>query len=706
MTFEEFEEKFHIRLNQQQKEAVRRVEGPVLLLAVPGSGKTTVLVTRLAQMVCCAGIAPERILTLTYTVAAARDMAARFCSCFGSGLGERLEFRTINGVCARVIQYYGKLIGKRPFSLASERDSLVPMLSALCHKIQGSYVSEGDLKGIRTKITYIKNMMLTEDGIKRLEEDAEMKISQIYKAYCEGMRERGLMDFDDQMVYAYGILRKSPETLQYFQNRYSYICVDEAQDTSKIQYEIIRLLAGKRDNLFMVGDEDQSIYGFRAAYPQAMLAFEQEHPGAGILLMEENFRSCGKIVTAADRFIRKNTLRHPKHMKAAREEGLDIKQIEVKGRAGQYQYLEQVAQDCQAQTAVLYRENESALPLVDLLERQGIPYRVPNRELAFFNHRIVQDIRNIICFAQNPEDTDLFLQIYYKIATYISRQDALRICEIARQENMAVLEAALLSGQLPSQTENSCRVIISQLKRLLLERADLAVNRILENMGYGDYLERMEINSGKLFILKAIARKELSPVLLVKRLDELQKILKEKEDNEECPFILSTIHASKGLEYDSVYLLDIMDGIFPESVPKNSASVKREERDAYEEERRLFYVAVTRAKNRLFLFKWNQKATFCQELLEEEKGTEDKKGKTEGKSIMANTLPLYGKKPFSQEAFARFCDAVGQGLVVEHKTLGEGVVVEAGEEKMVIQFGDRRRQFGMKALFEYDLLKF
>ena len=313
-----------------------------------------------------------------------------------------------------------------------------------------------------------------------------------------------------------------------------------------------------------------------------------------------------------------------------------------------------------------------------LLERQGIPYRIPNRELAFFNHRIVQDIRNIISFAENPGDTDLFLQIYYKISTYISRQDALCICGIAREKNMAVLEAAIGSGQLPYQTVNACKGIAAQLKRLLLERADLAVNRILQNMGYGDYLERMEISSSKLFVLRAIARKEPSPVLFVKRLEELQKIMKEKKDKEECLFTLSTIHASKGLEYDSVYLLDIVDGIFPERVPGNPGAMKQEEADAYEEERRLFYVAVTRAKNKLFLFQWNQKTTFCQELWEEEE----------------------------KAAFGRFCSAIGQGLVVEHTKLGEGVVVEVGEEKIVIQFGDRRRQFCLKSLFEHGLLKF
>ena len=308
MTYEEFCSKYQIQLNQQQAEAVQSVQGPVLLLAVPGSGKTTVLVTRLGYMICCAGIAPEHILTLTYTVAATRDMEARFCSFFGDELGRKLEFRTINGVCARVIQYYGRLIGKNSFKLVTDEKSTAGMLSAIYQKVEGGFASASDIKNIRTLITYIKNRMLTGEEIRQLDEETDIKISEIYDAYCTEMRDRGLMDYDDQMTCAYTILRKNQETLRCFQDQYPYICVDEAQDTSRIQHEIIRLLAGKREQLFMVGDEDQSIYGFRAAYPEALLTFEKEHPGARVLLMEENFRSNAKIVEAADRFIQKNEI--------------------------------------------------------------------------------------------------------------------------------------------------------------------------------------------------------------------------------------------------------------------------------------------------------------------------------------------------------------------------------------------------------------
>lgn len=208
MTYEQFCSQFNICLNPQQTEAVRSTDGPVLLLAVPGSGKTTVLVTRLGYMIYGMGIAPERILTVTYTVAAARDMAGRFCAVFGDELRRRLEFRTINGICAKVIQYYGNLIGKVPFSLATDNELLSKLLADIFRRIQESYATESDLQGIRTAITYIKNRMLTEEEIERMDEEAGYRISGIYRAYCSELRARSLIDYDDQMVYAYKILRK------------------------------------------------------------------------------------------------------------------------------------------------------------------------------------------------------------------------------------------------------------------------------------------------------------------------------------------------------------------------------------------------------------------------------------------------------------------------------------------------------------------
>ena len=714
MTYEEFCSQFHIQLNEQQSESVRSIDGPILLLAVPGSGKTTVLVTRLGYMVYGAGIAPENILTLTYTIAAARDMKNRFRFYFGDRSGSRLEFRTINGICARVIQYYGNRIGRTPFSLMTENDRINGMLSDIFRRTQGDYATESDLKGIRSMITYIKNRMLTEEEIKQLDEEMDVRISEIYKSYNEELHAGNLMDYDDQMIYAYNILRKSPETLQCFQDQYRYICVDEAQDTSKIQHEIIRLLAGRRDNLFMVGDEDQSIYGFRAAYPEALLSFEKDHPGARVLLMEENFRSCAQIVEAADRFIQKNILRHEKHMKAARAAGEEIEQIPLNARKAQYDYLVRMAERCQAQTAVLYRNHENVLPLVDQLERKGIPYRLRNAEMTFFTHRVVADIRNIIAFAINPRDTAVFQQIYYKIATYIKKQDALRICEISEREGRDVMEIALRNGQLPDRTAQSCRLIRMHLKCLLTERADRAIARIVYNMGYGDYLERMEIGDSKVFILKMIGQGENSPGRFVERLDELRAIMegRMKGGQEEAsavyrngmqdiqPVILSTIHSSKGLEYDNVYLLDVIDGIFPESVPANAKSMDEKERESYEEERRLFYVGVTRAKDRLSVFRLDQKSSLCEELVGRKKKAVQKMRRT----LAQERGNAAAERPFIQEEYEKYAAQIGEGLIIRHRKFGEGVVVEVQGELVVMQFGGMQKTLGMRALYEKDLL--
>ncbi len=727
MTYEEFCAGFQIRLNEQQAEAVRSVEGPVLLLAVPGSGKTTVLITRLGYMIYCAGILPEEILTLTYTVAATHDMAARFRAYFGEELGGRLEFRTINGVCARIIQYYGRLIGKSAFTLLTDEKAVTAMLSGIYQKVEGAYPAGSDIKNIRTLITYIKNSMLTGEEIRKLEEGCGFRIGGMYQNYCGELRSRGLMDYDDQMTYAYAILRKSPETLQYFQNRYPYLCVDEAQDTSKIQHEIIRILAGEQDQLFMVGDEDQSIYGFRAAYPEALLRFGQDHPGAKVLLMEENFRSNARIVEAADRFIQKNVFRHEKHMRAARPAGAEIREIELKGRSVQYRYLVKVAQDCRTQTAVLYRDNESALPLVDLLERQGIPYRIRSAELAFFTHRVVLDIQNMILFAENPGDTDLFLQVYYKLSTYISKENAVRICEISREKKLGVLETAIFHGGLQPKVRESCMEICSGLKKLLKDTAEQAVNRIVRELGYGDYLERAGLGDGRLFVLRALARNEESPRRLVERLAELQEIIKEKKNDPKCKFILSTIHASKGLEYDTVYLMDVIDGIFPEGEPGQGKMAGEKSRDsipgsmraeadrdleAYEEERRLFYVGVTRAKERLLIFTVNRKSVFAEELIRGGISALSRQTRERADLRIGAVRAVQGGfrkgregNAFSGEAFAQFCEALGEGLIVVHKKFGKGVVAEMEENWVIIRFEERERRFELKTLFENNLLK-
>ncbi|MCI5880860.1 MAG: ATP-dependent helicase [Clostridium sp.] len=634
MEWQEFERKFPQKLNEQQKEAVQSVEGPVLLLAVPGSGKTTVLVTRLGYMIYAKGIAPEKILTVTYTVAATEDMAARFASLFGTDMADRLTFKTINGICAGIIHTYGRKTGRTPFALLNDEKVIADTLAKIYQKTERTYATESDLQTVRTLITYIKNSMLTDAEIREMDKTTDMKISAIYKEYNTWLREQKLMDYDDQMVYAYTMLQRFPELLRLYQDKFPYLCVDEAQDTSKIQHAIIALLASKTENLFMVGDEDQSIYGFRAAYPEALLSFEKNHPGAKVLLMEENFRSGAGIVKAADTFIQKNKLRHKKHMRAIKGGEEVVKEIAVKTRDDQYRYLAAVAENCAAAradrvggrsdngtadashtVAVLYRDHECALPLIDLLERKEIPYRMRNAEISFFTHRTVLDVLNIMKLAMHPKDAETFLQVYYKINTYIRKEDALQIARISETQDISVWNAAVRYHGLSDYTMSSVQNTRMHMQQLLTERGDKAVKRILYYMGYQEYLERCGLKADKIEILRILGSREDSMAGLLQRLRELQDILTRKETDYSCNFILSTIHASKGLEYDTVYLMDVTDGILPAQMLKNPEKASGEERENYEEERRLFYVGATRAKSELYVFTTGKPHSFCKELL-------------------------------------------------------------------------------------------
>ena len=689
LTLDEFIKEFHIMLNDQQLAAVQAIEEPTLLLAVPGSGKTTVLVTRIGYMVYCKGIAPEEILVVTYNVAAKSDMQRRCKKMFGEDLSMRVEFRTINGICAKAIAMYSRMVGKQAFELLSDEGEKARILAGIYQRIEHGFPSENDLSDLATRITYIKNRMLSKEEIARLNAECDYDLAKIYEAYRREMRARSLMDFDDQLVYAYTMFRSAPALLDAFWDRYSYIMVDEAQDTSKIQHAIIELLAGREHHLFMVGDEDQSIYGFRAAYPEALLSFEDRYPGARVLLMETNYRSDAGIVAAADAFIRQNSLRHEKHMRPWHQEAGTIRTIDIARRKGQYGYLLKVARNLmekdaedQKTTAVLYRDNESALPLIDLLEKQEIPYRIKNAEISFFSHRIVNDIRNIILFAADTTNTELFLQIYYKLQFFIKKADAEAICAQAKREEISVFDAALSYYGEGDWTAGKVKAMRTHMANMMREPADKALFRILNPMGYLDYVERSGLKNTKTEILQMLAQGERSPLALVERLDALAEILRNKEDDKEAKLVLSTIHSSKGLEYDTVYLLDVADGLFPETVLTSYRSADKEEIAAYEEERRLFYVGVTRAKENLILFHAKTKSTFLEQFLPNLRGSEAeaehiaKRPNPKKTSLQADGQKTLARFASSRESYSKqgIIPTVHPGDIVLHSKYGRGEV--------------------------------
>lgn len=674
LNFDEFSKKYNISLNSQQRAAAEKITGPCLLLAVPGSGKTTVLVTRLGYMIYGCNIDPSQILTLTYTVAATHDMKNRFIRLFGDDAG--LEFRTINGICAKVLEYFSRKIGREAFDLETDEKNRAKRISGIYQAKTSLFPAESDVKDISTRITYIKNMMLEEKDIKKMESDVDYPLYEIYKAYNESMRADKLIDYDDQMIYAYKILTSNPETLEYFSNKYRYICVDEAQDTSKIQHMLIKLIAGNNDNLFMVGDEDQSIYGFRAAYPAALLSFEKDHPGAEVLLMEENFRSNKNIVDAADCFIQKNTIRHKKTLKAFRPAGSTIKKLQVNGRSGQYDYLCTMAENCTEETAVLYKDNESIIPLIDLLDRKNIPFRIRNAELSFFTHRTVVDIINIILFAMNPYRADLFMNIYYKLSLYMTKKEADAIVNRASVEGIDILRAGLRHNFTNDNVKYNFVSFVNDCRTLVKKSPDSAVNYICNVMDYDKYLTKNHISDGKLYILKNIWSRCRDIREALSRLNELSVIIKETTSDPSCKLIFSTIHSSKGLEYKNVYIIDAIDGIFPES-----GKLTKED---FEELRRIFYVGITRAKDNLFLFRTGESSRFIDEL------------STKKASQSGSLMPSYDD----------YLSNLVPGQTVQHTKFGKGKVKSVKIPFVTITFSDKEKTFGIMGLYEKNLLTF
>jgi DNA helicase-2/ATP-dependent DNA helicase PcrA len=503
------------------------------------------------------------------------------------------------------------------------------------------------------------------------------------------------MDYDDQMVYALKILRMYPEILERASRRYRYICVDEAQDTSKIQHAIISLLAREHGNIFMVGDEDQSIYGFRAAYPQALLDFEAEHAHARVLKIGENFRSASKIVEAADKFISKNTLRHAKNMRAARAEVGEVREIALSSKSAQYVYLLKSARACREETAVLYRDNESALPIIDILEKYGVPYKTRALDTSFFTSRVVQDITNIVRFAYDRCDCEAFMQIYYKINTHLSKAAAQAACEYCAREGMNVLDAVWEIGKINMGTLKSCKAIKSHFDILTAERADRAVERIINYMGYGEYLDKMGIKRSKAEILASIGAGETTVKHLIARLAELAEIVRERKNPADCRFTLSTIHSAKGLEYDTVYLADVYDGAFPEQIVVNPKSAEREALATYEEERRLFYVGATRAKTKLLLFTYNAKSSvFCDDFLGKEKPSAEKL------PFSVNTAVRK-----SEAEYAEFLTKINIGTELCHKAFGAGTVIALSGDLADVKFISGTKKLSLRMLFEMNLLK-
>lgn len=736
MTYEEFKAQFGLSLNSQQDAAVLSVSGPVLLLAVPGSGKTTVLVSRIGYMIYCLGISPAEILTVTYTRAAAEDMRNRFSAFFGDEYSEKLTFCTINSLSDNILSYYGRVTGKTRFRVA-DRESAV-IAKKVFRAVTGNFPTDGDIRDVLTGTTYAKNMRLNESEIAALDTGIRL-FPEIYKAYNSELRTQKLIDYDDQMVYALKILESFPEILSYYRKRFRYFCVDEAQDTSKIQHDIINLLSSETNNLFMVGDEDQSIYGFRAAYPKALTEFEKTHKNASVLYMETNYRSVSSIVSAADRLISHNKTRHAKHMDTVSSIPGICEKIEVRNRSAQLSYLKKVAENLSVDTAVLFRNNESALPLIDILDRNNLPFTIRHGEITFFTHPVVTDILDYIRFSTDPGNAEIFMRLYYKFGAGISKAAAQSVCETSDGKAPLLKEICRLS-EISSYTKKECAALLTHFENMKLDDAGKGIYRILNFMGYKEYVNERGMDYGKAEILEMLSRQGGRLLDFPHRLEELRLLMEGKQitgssgntahgsalnpsndsahnptddsarnpaddsannpDSASAPeppaakkLILSTIHSSKGLEYEQVFLLDMIDGILPGCPePDNDSSAGL---SAYEEERRLYYVAMTRAKSRLYIFTFEKEDTsaFSRSLfgMIKKRSSFSINRRNEG-SLYSSKAEVYTpKKIVSDENMASELKKYTEGIEVIHNKYGKGRILSRDNDTVSVFFHTDRK---------------
>lgn len=654
MQIDDFLKEKNIILNKQQRNAVENTEGKILLLAVPGSGKTTVIVTRIGYMVKVKKVAPQNILTLTYSVSAARDMKARYEALFGEE--KALQFRTIHSFCVMVLKEFERQSGRKSFDLIRNTNEV---LAQLYLQIQHDFPNDAILKEIMTQITYCKNGQLSKEEIKEIENE-NIDFYKIYKAYENYKMQNKLMDFDDQLKYAYTILKSYPVILEKFKKTYTYINIDEAQDTSKIQHEIIRLLVDK--NLFMVGDEDQSIYRFRAAYPQALLDFQKQYKNAKILLMETNYRSTPQILNVANKFIKQNTKRKDKNIVPYRPSGEPIKHIIFQNIEEQYDYILKEASKTEEKLAILYRNNDSAIPLIDRFIKNKLSFTTKECDTNFFVHRIVSDIKYFIKFYFEPNNMEIFKKIYYKINCGISKEHMKKLSlEMERRKDLGVLDNLMNLEEIVYWQRKKLQNIKLEMLTWNKKNSYGILKAIFKNLEYENFLRNKKAEKTsdmqKINVLYGIAKQNSDIRDFMKRLDELEE--KIKEGSRENPnVVLSTIHGSKGLEYDRVLLIDVMQGILP-CVAKPE-SKKGEALEEYEEEVRLFYVAITRAKNKLEILSYK---TAYDEFVEE--------------STFVSAIFGDKKKELANE--------YKKGQTIEHKKFGKCKIIDVEPDTLIVK---------------------
>lgn len=692
--FNILENNYKINLNNQQKEAVTHTRGPALVLAGPGSGKTTVITSRTAYLILEIKVKPENILTMTFNKAAAIEMEKRFNNIFGGIADGKVHFSTFHSFCNLVVHDYEKMKGKYLTIIEGNNESRSEkrqILKDIYININGSRINEDELEGLIGEIGIIKNKMIK--NIEKFETNIK-NFAQIYKNYEEYKRENLLMDFDDMLTFAHAILQRFPNILKRYVDRYNFIQVDEGQDLSMIQFEILKLLvSSKEKNIFLVADDDQSIYRFRGAEPEYILSMEKQFNGCSFYYLSTNYRSTANIVHISSSFIKNNTRRYNKKHSTCNDYKHDPFIVKAKDQSAQYKFIvakveEHLSKKNNATLALLYRNNISSIPLAEALDRNGIDFNVKQNKVFFFNHWVVQDILAFLKFSLDQTDADSFWRIYYKMNRYISKA----MLEYALQVGYknSIIDGILKNNEIETYKKMKLLNVKSEFKKLSRKKPFEALNYIEKNFNYFHYVKGYCDDTGLFYdylyslfgVLKVMSLKCKKITDYLRRIEEVKELLENPTSG--ARVTMSTIHSSKGLEYDCVMMIDMLNS----ELPGESAidlSKEGNKAELLEEERRLFYVGITRAKEYLYLIYPSLKNGF----------------KEEKTIFIDEILDCIKMKSLND---------ITEGMIVNHKHFGEGVIAAILEENkgsiiVEVDFNGIRRKFDLIMCLEKGILK-
>ncbi len=594
-----------------QKKAIEHAYGPMQVLAGPGAGKTYLMIRRIRHLICHHGISPDKILVITFTKAAALEMQHRFIQ-LTNGDYPAVSFGTFHAVYYHILNGSGK--GGKKYHPISGKEKVE--LLRHCLAVCGIRDVDGDtMEQLFKEISAGKNEGVCETARNQTlalpDDDIMNKFPAIFEEYCRMMEEKNQVDFDDMIILCHKILSENRTVLSYWQKRYSHILVDEFQDISPLQYRILKKLAAPENHLFTVGDDDQSIYGFRGAGPGVMQQFIQDYPDASQVFLDMNYRCREKVVQASSLVIEENKERFPKKLKAARPGGTAVKICSFSSWEEEAHYLARAVKEMsleeQGKTAIIYRTNDQSGGLTRLFHQSGIPFHVHGKIENLWGHPICKDFLAYLHLARdisktgNGRRSDLF-RIMNKPCRYIHRQ--------AAEDEMVNEEKFLEYYKNIPYMQKKIKKLFGELKRIASLRPYLAVDFIRKSIGYDSCLGGKK-DGAETWIETAARIQEM--IRGFQSLDEWDTFIethgeqeKSEKGKKERGVTLITMHSAKGLEYDTVFIPNVNEKVIPHSKASSPEQI--------EEERRLLYVAMTRAKERLEILTFGQSSCFLERL--------------------------------------------------------------------------------------------